>query len=155
MHKEMRRKERSMHLNNAKEFLTQAQVGRLGVSLHDHPYIVPVNYVYVNNKIYFHCSQKGQKLDYLTKNPRSCFEVDEFYGVKKGANSCKSGTKYRSVIVTGNAKLVLEPSIKKVILKKLLQKYAEDIDSTFDETSFLQTQIVEINIDRITGKQSF
>lgn len=155
MHKEMRRKERSMSINNAKEFLTQAQVGRLGLSLHDYPYIVPVNYVYVNDKIYFHCSREGQKLDYLMKNPRCCFEVDAFYGVKKGANPCKSGAKYQSVIVTGNAQLVLEKDIKMVILKKLLEKYTEDISSAFDEMSFLRTQIVEIIIDRITGKQSF
>jgi nitroimidazol reductase NimA-like FMN-containing flavoprotein (pyridoxamine 5'-phosphate oxidase superfamily) len=153
MYKEMRRKERSMSLNNAKEFLMRASVGRLGLSLNNHPYIVPLNYVYFNEKIYFHCSIEGQKLDYLKKNHRICFEVDEFQGVKKRNNPCSSGAKYRSVIVNGNAKLVLEMGIKMVILKKLMKKYTGVNTSSFNDKPFIRTQIVEITIDRITGKQ--
>jgi len=154
MYKEMRRKERSMSLNDAKEFLTRAPVGRLGLSLNDHPYIVPLNYVYFDEKIYFHCSIEGQKLDYLKKNHRICFEVDEFQGVKKGDNPCSSGAKYRSVIVNGTAKLVLETRVKMDILKNLMEKYTEDTATSFDDKPFMRTKIVEITIDRITGKQS-
>lgn len=154
MYKEMKRKERSMSLNDAKEFLTRAPVGRLGLSLNDHPYVVPLHYVYLNEKIYFHCSIEGQKLDYLMKNHRICFEVDEFHGVKKGDRPCLYGAKYRSVIVNGNAKLVLEIGAKMDALKKLMEKYTGNVFTSFDDKQFIRTQIVEITIDRITGKQS-
>lgn len=147
MHKEMRRKERSMSLNDAKKFLIRASVGRLGLSLNDHPYIVPLNYVFFNEKIYFQCSIEGQKLDYLKKNHRICFEVDEFHGVKKGNIPCSSGSKYGSVIVNGNAKLVLETGIKMDVLKKLMEKYTGDIATSFDDKQFMRTKIVEITIE--------
>ena len=36
------------------QFLTCARVGRLGISLENGPYIVPVGYAYANGKIFFH-----------------------------------------------------------------------------------------------------
>ena len=143
-----------MSLSDAKELLTRAPVGRLGLSLNDHPYVVPLNYVFYDEKIYFHCSKEGQKLDYLNRNHRICFEIDEFSGIRKGDKPCSYETKYRSVIVYGNAKLVLEPEVKMKVLKKLVEKYAGDVITSFDENPVMRTQIVEITVEKITGKQS-
>ena len=154
MYKEMRRTERSMSLNDVKEFLTIAPVGRLRLSLNDHPYVVPLNYVFFDEKIYFHCSIEGQKLYYLKRNHRICFEVDEFHGITKGDKPCSCRAQYRSMIIKGNAKLVLETGVKLAVFKKLIEKYTGDIVTSFDDKPFIQTQIVEITIDRITGKQN-
>ena len=65
----------------------------------------------------------GQKLYYLTRNYRICFEVDEFHDITKGDKPCSCGVKYRSVIVKGKAKLVLETRDKLAVFKKLIEKY--------------------------------
>ena len=39
------------------------------------PYVVPVNYAYVEGKILFHCALEGQKLDCIRANPNVCFTV--------------------------------------------------------------------------------
>ncbi|MDW7728982.1 MAG: pyridoxamine 5'-phosphate oxidase family protein, partial [Bacillota bacterium] len=40
-----------------------------------YPYAVPLNYVYHDHKIYFHCAKAGHKIDAITKNPKVSFAV--------------------------------------------------------------------------------
>jgi nitroimidazol reductase NimA-like FMN-containing flavoprotein (pyridoxamine 5'-phosphate oxidase superfamily) len=65
--------------------LKSAEVGRIALSDSSKPYIVPLNFLYQNGKIAFHCAFDGKKLDIISKNPNCCFEVDEFmvYGRSK------------------------------------------------------------------------
>ena len=58
------------------ELLSASKVGRLGLSVNDNPYVVPVSHWYREGKIYFHSSE-GKKIQYIKKNPKVCFEVDE------------------------------------------------------------------------------
>ena len=37
------------------------------------PYTVPLNYVYLNDKIYFHCANVGRKLDIIRQNNKASF----------------------------------------------------------------------------------
>ena len=55
--------------------LTNQVVGRLGCHADDETYIVPINYVYIDDSIYAH-SGKGKKIDMMRKNPKVCFQVD-------------------------------------------------------------------------------
>ena len=50
--------------------LREENLGYLGLSLDGMPYVVPLNYVYVEGKIVFHCALAGKKLDYLKANPQ-------------------------------------------------------------------------------------
>lgn len=64
---------------NKKELidLLESQVyGRLGCSVNDETYIVPINFVYRNNAIYAH-SGNGKKIEMMRTNPKVCFQVDE------------------------------------------------------------------------------
>ena len=57
--------------------LSAATIGRMATLGADgYPYITPVNYVYTNACIYFHCALKGEKLDNIAREDRVCFEVD-------------------------------------------------------------------------------
>ncbi len=70
--------------------LTSELVGRLGCSLNNQPYVVPVAYAYDGDYIYGHTSE-GLKIEMLRKNPLVCFEVDR---IDDMAN-------WRSVIIIG------------------------------------------------------
>ena len=61
---------------HAKMLLRTQTFGRLGCSIRDRPYIVPVSYVYDEGFIYCHTND-GQKLRMMRENPAVCFEVDE------------------------------------------------------------------------------
>ena len=60
------------------DLLTQETIGHLATfDATGYPYIVPLNYVYYQGKIYFHCAHEGRKLDNLTANNRGSEAVDD------------------------------------------------------------------------------
>jgi nitroimidazol reductase NimA-like FMN-containing flavoprotein (pyridoxamine 5'-phosphate oxidase superfamily) len=154
MYREMRRNDKEMDMEETKSFLRDARVGRLAMSNDDEPYVVPINFVYFKEKIYFHCANEGQKIGYLSANSRVCFEVDEFLGVRKGWTPCTSTVKYRSVIAFGKASLIEDVGLKKEALRRLGKKYGGVSSGSFDEGMFERTLLVAIAVERMTGKQS-
>jgi nitroimidazol reductase NimA-like FMN-containing flavoprotein (pyridoxamine 5'-phosphate oxidase superfamily) len=154
MYLEMRRNDKKMGMDETKSFLRDAGVGRLAMSIFDEPYVIPINFVYFNGKIFFHCAREGQKISYLSKNSHVCFEVDEFLGVRKGSTPCTSTVKYRSVIGFGKAAFVEDVDVKKEVLMLLVKKYGGTSSDSFDEETFERTLLVAITMERITGKQS-
>jgi len=60
-------------------------------------YGVPLNYVYINNSIYFHCAVEGHKTDNITVNNKVSFCVVGEIEVLPD----KFSTRYQSVIVFG------------------------------------------------------
>ena len=57
------------------EILQDEVLGYLGVSDRGKPYVIPLNYSYVNGRIIFHCALEGKKLDCIWANPNVCFTV--------------------------------------------------------------------------------
>ena len=39
----------------------------------DYPYAIPLNYIYLNSKIYFHCAKTGHKIDSIKKHNKVSF----------------------------------------------------------------------------------
>ena len=64
------------------------------------PYTVPLNYVYLNDKIYFHCANVGRKLDIIHQNNKASFCIINQDAVIPE----KFTTAYSSVIVFGTIK---------------------------------------------------
>jgi|SRR5947208_1924862 uncharacterized protein len=62
-----------------REILGRASIGRLGCSLNDQPYVVPVGIAYETDCIYVF-STLGQKIEWMRANPKVCVQVDEVNG---------------------------------------------------------------------------
>ncbi len=70
--RKMRRFKQELNEKETLEILTNGKTGILGViGDYGYPYTVPVNYVYENGKIYFHCAKAGHKLDAI----RQCDKI--------------------------------------------------------------------------------
>ncbi|RXI46454.1 pyridoxamine 5'-phosphate oxidase [Clostridium tetani] len=82
MLREMRKKERSINISEAMEMLNEGQYGVLSVITNEgYPYGVPINYVYMDNCIYFHCAIEGYKLDsFIYRNNKNVFLIVRFIG---------------------------------------------------------------------------
>jgi len=92
-----------MVINDMKEeecgaFLTNASLGRLGCSLDNQPYVVPIYFAYEPAYIYG-LSTFGQKTEWMRANPRVCLEVDEI----------KDQSQWISVIANGHYEELPEP----------------------------------------------
>ena len=149
MYKEMRRKDRQLNQDQAKSILEQALFGYLATSFPDGtPYVVPVNHVYVDDHIVFHCAREGQKLDNLKSNPKVCYAVT--------TNAClvpeKTTTKYESAIAFGTAEIVTEPTHKKELLTSIMTRLAPGVPFPCDDAGIERTTVVRIKVNRVTGK---
>lgn len=151
MSREMRRKDRAMGRDDSEKLLETALVGRLGV-FDEEPYIVPVNYVYQSGKLWFHCAPEGRKLRAIERNPRVCFEVDEFLGIKKGKEACSFGAYFKSVIAFGEAQIIKDVSRKRDVLTMLLTKYGGDEDWSICDRELEKVAVVEVTLTFVAGK---
>jgi uncharacterized protein len=90
----------------------------------DEPYIVTLSYGYDanNNKLYFHCAWKGQKIDFITENPNVCATIIE----DKGYIKDKCDHDYSSLIIRGKLRIVNTIDEKKLGLEILLNHLEEN-----------------------------
>ena len=59
-----------------RDVLARATIGRLGCSLDNQPYVVPVYLAYEPGHFYVF-STLGQKIEWMRANPKVCLEIDE------------------------------------------------------------------------------
>ena len=65
-----------MRSKECREFLARVGFGRLGCSLNNRPYIVPLYFVFEAGRLYCF-STLGQKVEYMRRNPLVCVQTDE------------------------------------------------------------------------------
>lgn len=118
----------------------------------DYPYAVPVSFVYFNDKIYFHSSKSGHKIDAVTKNPKVCFTViDEDTIVSEEYTSY-----FRSAIAFGKTRIV-EGEERLQAFMALVEKYSgnQSEEAKHKEiTGCTQALILAIDVEHITGKEA-
>lgn len=151
MFKEMRRKDREIFSEGIEEILIHGEYGTLSTISDDgYPYIVPLNYIYYNKCIYFHCAKEGYKLQNIEKNNKVSFCVVTGTEVLPS----KFSTKYKSVIAFGTASEVTD-DLKETILIQLIDKYSHnflDEGKKYIEKAKDNTKVMKIEIQHITGK---
>lgn len=153
MFKEMRRKDKQVFDEEIVEILTNGEYGTFSsISENGYPYGVPVNYVYHDNCIYFHCANEGHKLNNIKTNNKVSFCVVSDTKII----SEKFSTKYKSVIAFGDASLVTGES-KDLALIKIIEKYSSDfveMGKKYIDKSKDNTKVIKIDIKHMTGKIS-
>lgn len=150
MFREMRRKDRQLSQEQAFEILRSTQEGVLGtISENGYPYTCFLNYVMVDDKIYFHTAKVGHKIDNIKANSKVSFSVCMEREVVQETFT----TNYKSVTCFGDA-MIIEPS--KQILMEIIKKFSPDFLESGQEyvnKDYMSTGIVEITIEHITGKE--
>lgn len=151
MFRETRKLERGLTKIEAIQILKTSSYGILStISKNEYPHGVPVNYVFINNSIYFHCAMEGQKLDNITNNNKVSFcVVGQTYIIPD-----QFSTKYESVILFGRAFEIFDDE-KNTALFELLKKYSPDYieeGKEYIKDVITKSKIIKINIDHISGK---
>lgn len=117
-----------------------------------YPYAVPLNFVYHNEKLYFHCAKAGHKLEAIIKEPKVSFAViDEDTIVSSEYTSY-----FRSVIAFGKARIV-EGDEWFDAFKALVEKYSGDQPEAAKISEIeacKRSHIIAIDIEHMTGKQA-
>jgi hypothetical protein len=147
----LRRKDRAIIEEEAKALLNKAEYGVLStVAENGKPYGVPLNFCIIDHCIYFHCAVEGQKIDNIKQNNSVSFCT---VGNTETLPD-KFGTKYESVIVSGEVEEIFDMN-KQIALEGLLHKYSPEF---FDEgIKYIEglgdkTRVFKIVINKLTGK---
>jgi nitroimidazol reductase NimA-like FMN-containing flavoprotein (pyridoxamine 5'-phosphate oxidase superfamily) len=151
MFRQLRRLDMKMSDEDINKLLVRGREGVISTfNDNDYPYAVAVNYIYYNDKIYFHCARKGQKLDNIKRHEKVSFLIYDNVEVLGE----KLNTLYQSVVIYGRAKVL---NASEEVLKALVNKYADISEEKLGrmiEKEINQTAMIEIEIDYISGKQS-
>jgi len=81
------------------QFLSHARTGYLGLTDGEIPYVVPLNFIWMNGALYFHGATEGKKINLIHANPNCCFTVSEDYGTMVSPIPAKTDTAYMSVML--------------------------------------------------------
>jgi len=147
---------RWMNETDATAFLAAGTVGRLATcDQAGQPYVIALNYLYHEGKIYFHSKLTGRKLDNLAVNNRVCFEVSETERIALADQPCACAMRYASVLAFGTARLLADHAEKAAVLNLLVRKIAAGARyQEVDELHAAGCAVVEIHINKISGKRN-
>jgi hypothetical protein len=126
---------------------------RIACLNHGNPYIIPVNFGYLNGYLYFHSSQTGQKMGCLQHNPQIAFQVDTNVEIIPFEQPCKNTVHYQSVTGSGMVAMIDEPAEKRLGLLCLARQIGNRSDE-MDQHAVDQAVVLRIEITSCTFKQS-
>ena len=123
----MRRSDREISdFQEIEKIIRKADVCRIALANDNIPYIVTMNFGYVNDPakmLYFHCANEGRKLKMIQQNNYVCFEMDTDHQINKGIRACDWGMKYSSVVGYGNIHIVKGEEERAAGLNSIMTHY--------------------------------
>ncbi|WP_028594275.1 pyridoxamine 5'-phosphate oxidase family protein [Paenibacillus assamensis] len=147
-----------------KAFLSKARIGHLGMVDGQLPYVVPLNFVWANEKLYFHGATGGRRNQVMSRNEEVCFTVCEEYGTITDPVPAKTDTAYMSVMIFGKAEPVDELDEATFMLQEMLHKYVpgyynrplskQHVDKYRSAIFHGPVQVYRINPYHITAKEN-
>lgn len=135
------------------EVLATAHVCRLAMVADGEPYLVPLNFGFRDNTLYFHSAAAGRKIDALRANNRVCFEVESPHEIVRHDQSCDWGVKVRSVIGYGRVEFVTDLEEKRRALDVLMAQHGKTDTNDYDPRQVEAVTVLRLPIESLAGKQ--
>ena len=152
----------------ALQLLHEAAFAYLAMVEPQGPYVLPLNFVYVDGsggaaatlaagsltgRIYFHTGE-GRKTAALAADPRVCLAVTAGAAFQQGDNPCADGFSYRSLLLWGQARAMDDPAEREAALRAILAKYDPGAATKpFGAALFARTMLFEMTIEAASYKQ--
>ena len=152
MFREMRRCKQQVSEEECVHILQNGKRGVLAVLGDDgYPYTVPLDFVYEDGNIYFHCAKEGHKIDAI----RACDKVS-FCVLNEGYQEPEDWWyHFTSVVVFGRIRIVEDEVQKDKKLRLLGRKYfpTEEILEEEMRGFAARAEVLCLTIEYMTGKQ--
>ncbi|MCQ2983132.1 MAG: pyridoxamine 5'-phosphate oxidase family protein, partial [Treponemataceae bacterium] len=152
MFRPMRRPKQALAETECHDILLRGKTAVVSLMGDDgYPYGVPVNYLYRDGKLYFHCATAGHKMDALKSNPKvsvCVIDADE-------VDVPRLATSYKSVIMFGKARLLETDEEKLDAIRAFAHKFSDNTEQIEEEIvrEWNGLAVVEISIEHLTGKR--
>jgi nitroimidazol reductase NimA-like FMN-containing flavoprotein (pyridoxamine 5'-phosphate oxidase superfamily) len=117
------------------------------------PYVIPMNFGYKDDVVYFHGSSQGKKVDLLKDRPGICinFSTDHQLRYVNEEVACSWSMRYRSVIVYGKAEFVTDPSEKVNCLNIIMSQYS-DKGFAYSEPAVRDVMVFKVKVEKMEGR---
>ena len=150
----MRRKDREVTNKTVIESILKiADYGMLGLSDEGIPYVIPLNYVWHNNSIFFHCANEGRKLEIISQNPCCSFCVVTDGEVVEGSTPCNWGFSYKSVMIFGKISVIKDQQEKSDAMIALMKHFAgPDFNHEFSKEELNSVTVLKLNVEEMSCK---
>ncbi|HEX8098233.1 MAG TPA: pyridoxamine 5'-phosphate oxidase family protein [Pyrinomonadaceae bacterium] len=136
-----------MSAEEARDLLRGARFGHLACAHENRPYVVPMNYAYDGEAVYFFTTE-GTKTGYIEGNPEVCLQVEDV----------RDAHHWRSVIVRGRAERMREGQGMERAMQIITQSnpaLAPAIEITrADDNSPHAVAVYRIRPDSIDGRKT-
>ena len=134
------------------QLLHEITFGFLGLANEGRPYVVPLNYAYVDGRLLFHCALEGEKLDHIASNPMVSFAVARQTGVveRHSQNVCHADSE--SVVCYGTARVIGDMEERTEALNAFNRSFRPDAEPIPAER-VANCGAVEIFVTEMTGRR--
>ncbi len=147
----MRREDKALQHNEIARLLQEGEYGILStVDENGQAYGVPLNYVYLNDYLYFHSALQGHKITSILANSKVSFCVVG----RTRLLPAEFSTEFESVIVFGEA-AVVQGDERYQALVGLVEKYSPEFlteGQKYIKRFDSRTKVVRIDVHSMTGK---
>lgn len=148
----MRRKERQItDPAIIQEILEKSIICRVAFLGEEYPYVVPMNFGYKDEALYFHCATEGKKLDLIRQNPKVAFEITEKQELVAGNKSCEWTEHYRSIFGVGEIEIMSDYTSKLQGLDVLMQHHGK-VKNAYDPKLVDRLLVLKLSIKGMTAK---
>ncbi len=152
MFREMRRIKQQTSEEECIRVLSEAKRGILAVHGEDgYPYTIPLDFVYEDGHVYFHCAKTGHKIDAIRQNDKVSFCV-----LSDGIQEENDWWfHFVSVVIFGRICEVCEEEEKNHRLRMLGRKYfpTEDMIEPDMAKNAAHASVLDLRIEHMTGKR--
>jgi len=150
----MRRKDKEINdKEQIEQVIQNAEICRLAMADGDQPYVVPLNFGYRDETVYFHCATQGRKIDVLKANPKVCLEFTTDLELVRAEKSCDWGQRFNCVLAFGQAHLLEDNDAKREALDVIMAHYGGK-GGDYSGGKLKITAVIAVKIDTMTGKGS-
>lgn len=115
----------------------------------DFPYVVPLNFVWLDGRIYLHCAFEGRKIRLLERDARVGFAAALDVTIVQE----KSTTWYKSVSGCGRIRTVTDLEEKRRALDALSLRYAARCPRPAPDAMLRRVNVLCIEVEELSGKE--
>lgn len=135
--------------------LDEAYFCHLGFVSDGQPYVIPTAYGRSGNQVYLHGSAASRTIRSLAEGIEACATVTLVDGLVLARSAFRHSVNYRSVIILGRARFVLDPEEKLEGLRALTDHVVPgrwDEVRPPNETEMMQTSVLCLPLDEASAK---
>jgi uncharacterized protein len=142
--------------------LHRGQIAHVASAWDDQPFVTPSTYLYdeTGQRLIFHSNIIGRVRANLERQIPVCVEVSELGKVLPSNVALEFSLQYRSVMVFGDASVLLELEEKRAVMHKLIAKYFGNMELGKDyraatDQELKRTSVYEVKIKSWSGKENW